>query len=394
MSADSAAERLTPDFNMTESMRMVQQAARNFAEKEIRPTVMKYDESMEFPIDIVRKLGDLGFMGVIFPEEYGGAGLGYLEYAVIIEEITRVDPSVGLTVAAHNSLCSNHIYMFGNEAQKKKYLPDLAAARKVGAWALTEPSSGSDAGGMLTSAVRDGGHFVINGSKNFITHGSVGQVAVVTAISKKELGKKGISAFIVDTNTPGYTVVKKENKLGVRCCDTAALAFDNMRVPAENLLGQEGEGFPQALTVLDGGRISIAALSLGIAQGALDASIKYAKERRQFGKAIGEFQAIQWKLARMATEVEAARLLTYRAAAAKSSGRDVTLLSAMAKYYASEAAVMITNEAVQIHGGYGFIKDFPVEKFYRDVKVATIGEGTTEIQKLVIARELLAQMSS
>jgi alkylation response protein AidB-like acyl-CoA dehydrogenase len=389
MTPDPAVEQALPDFEITDSMRMVQETARSFAEKEIRPTVMKFDESMEFPHEIVRKLGELGFMGVIFPEEYGGAGLGYLEYVAIIEEISRVDPSVGLTVAAHNSLCTNHIYTFGSEAQKKKYLPDLAAGRKVGAWALTEPSSGSDAGGMLTTATRDGGHFVLNGSKNFITHGSVGKTTVVTAVSLKGLGKKGISAFIVENDTPGFTVAKKENKLGVRCCDTAALAFDNCRVPAENLMGKEGEGFPQALAILDGGRISIAALALGMAQGALDASIRYARERKQFGKPIGEFQGIQWKLSTMATHLEAARLLTYRAAAAKNSGRDVTLLSAMAKYYASEIAVMVTNEAVQIHGGYGFIKDFPVEKFYRDVKLATIGEGTTEIQKLVIARELL-----
>ncbi len=393
MAAEQPTEQLAPDFEITDSMRMVQETARNFAEKEIRPTVMKFDESMEFPWEIVKKLGELGFLGVIFPEEYGGAGLGYLEYVCIIEEIARVDPSVGLTVAAHNSLCSNHIFTFGNESQKKKYLPDLTAARKVGAWALTEPSSGSDAGGMLTSAVRDGNSYILNGSKNFITHGSVGKTTVVMAISKREMGKKGISAFIVENDTPGFTVVKKENKLGVRCCDTAALAFDNCRVPAENLMGNEGDGFPQALTVLDGGRISIAALSLGIAQGALDASIRYAKERKQFGKPIGEFQAIQWKLASMATQIEASRLLTYRAAAAKNSGKDVTLLSAMAKYYASEAAVMVANEAVQIHGGYGFIKDFPVEKFYRDVKVATIGEGTTEIQKIVIARELLNQIA-
>ena len=394
MSPEAAAETLTPDFQPTENMRMVQETARSFAEKEIRPNIMKFDESMDFPLDVVKKMGELGFMGVIFPEEYGGAGLGYLEYVVIIEEISRVDPSVGLSVAAHNSLCTNHIFTFGDEAQKKRYIPDLASARTIGAWALTEPSSGSDAGGMLTTAVRDGDSFVINGSKNFITHGSVGQLAVITAVSKKEMGKKGISAFVVPTDTPGYIVSKKENKLGVRCCDTAALAFDNMRVPADALLGKEGEGFPQALTILDGGRISIAALALGIAQGALDASIKYSKERKQFGKPIGEFQGIQWKLARMATELEAARLLTYRAAAAKNSGKDVTLLSAMAKYYASEVAVMVTNEAVQIHGGYGFIKDFPVEKFYRDVKIATIGEGTSEIQKVVIARELLAQLPS
>ncbi len=394
MAEDVTTGTSTPDFTITESMRMVSESARSFAEKEIRPNIMKYDESMEFPLEVVKKLGELGFMGVIFPEEYGGAGLGYLEYVCVIEEISRVDPSVGLTVAAHNSLCSNHIFTFGNEAQKKKYLTDLTTAKKIGAWALTEPSSGSDAGGMLTTAVKDGDFYVLNGSKNFITHGSVGQTAVVMANSNKALGKKGISAFIVETDTPGYTVVKKENKLGVRCCDTAALAFDNLRIPAANLLGKEGEGFPQALTILDGGRISIAALSLGIAQGALDASIKYAKERKQFGKPIGDFQAIQWKLAQMATQLEASRLLTYRAAAAKKSGKDVTLLSAMAKYYASEAAVMITNEAVQIHGGYGFIKEFPVEKFYRDVKVATIGEGTTEIQKMVIARELLNRLAS
>ena len=394
MAAEQPTEQLTPDFEPTDSMRMVQETARNFAEKEIRPTVMKFDESMEFPREIVNKLGALGFMGAIFPEEYGGAGLGYLEYVGIIEEISRIDPSVGLTIAAHNSLCSNHIFTFGNESQKRKYLPDLTTARKIGAWALTEPSSGSDAGGMLTTAVKDGNSYILNGSKNFITHGSVGKTTVVMAVSKKELGKKGISAFIVENDTPGFTVVKKENKLGVRCCDTAAIAFDYCRVPAENLMGNEGEGFPQALTVLDGGRISIAALSLGIAQGALDASLKYAKERKQFGKPIGEFQGIQWKLAQMAMQIEAARLLTHRAAAAKNSERDVTLLSAMAKYYASEIAVMVTNEAVQIHGGYGFIKDFPVEKFYRDVKVATIGEGTTEIQKMVIARELLNRIAS
>jgi len=389
MAPDTQIETLTPDFDISESMKLVAETARNFAEKEIRPTVMKYDNSMEFPLDIVKKLGGLGFMGVIFPEEYEGAGFGYLEYVSVIEEVSKVDPSVGLTVAAHNSLCTNHIYTFGDDAQKKKYLPDLATARKIGAWALTEPSSGSDAGGMLTTATKDGDHYILNGSKNFITHGSVGQVTVVMAVTDRGKKKKGISAFIVDNDTPGFTVSKKEDKLGMRCCDTSALAFTDCRVPAENLLGKEGEGFPQALTVLDGGRISIAALALGIAQGALDASLKYSKERQQFGKPIAEFQAVQWKLARMATEIEAARLLTYRAAAAKNAGADVTIQSAMAKYYASEVAVSATNEAVQIHGGYGFIKDFPVEKFYRDVKLVTIGEGTTEIQKLVIARELL-----
>jgi hypothetical protein len=378
-----------PEFDFTENQKMVQQVAREFAEKEIKPVVMKYDESQEFPHEIIQKLGDLGFMGVIFPEEYGGAGLGYLEYVTIIEEISRIDPSIGLSIAAHNSLCSNHIYTFGNEEQKRRYLPDLASGKKIGAWALTEPMSGSDAGSMRTTAIRQGDDYVLNGSKNFITHGSVGSVTVVMAISDTSKGKKGISAFIVENNSPGFIVSKKENKLGMRCCDTSAIAFDNCRVPKENLLGNEGEGFHQALAILDGGRISIAALALGIAQGALDASLKYARERHQFGKPIAEFQAIQWKLADMATQIEAARLLTYRAAFLKNQGKDVTRESAMAKYFASEVAVQATNEAVQIHGGYGFIKDFPVEKLYRDVKLCTIGEGTSEIQKLVIARELL-----
>ena len=382
-------EQVSPEFEITESMKMVQEVARNFAEKEIRPVVMEHDESQEFPFEIIKQLGEMGFLGVVFPETYGGAGFGYLEYAAIIEEISRVDPSIGLSIAAHNSLCSNHIYTFGNEQQKQKYLTELASGRKIGAWALTEPTSGSDAGGMLSTATRDGDDYIINGSKNFITHGSVGNITVVMANVDRSKGKKGISAFIVENDSPGFIVSKKENKLGMRCCDTSALAFDNCRVPKENLLGEEGAGFAQALAVLDGGRISIAALAVGIAQGALDASLKYAKERKQFGKSIGEFQAIQWKLADMATEIEAARLLTYRAAFLKNKGKDIVRESAMAKYFASEAAVRATNEGVQIHGGYGFIKDFPVEKFYRDVKLVTIGEGTSEIQKLVIARELL-----
>ncbi len=389
MSEQLTMEGASLEFELTEGMRMVQETARSFAEKEIKPVVMKYDESQEFPFEIMKKLGDLGFLGVIFPETYGGAGFGYLEYITVIEEISKVDPSIGLSIAAHNSLCSNHIYTFGNEQQKRKYLPDLTSGRKIGAWALTEPMSGSDAGGMLTTARREGGEFVLNGSKNFITHGSVGNITVVMANADKAKGKKGISAFIVENDTPGFIVSKKENKLGMRCCDTSALAFDNCRVPAENLLGEEGTGLSQALAVLDGGRISIASLALGIAQGALDASIKYSKERKQFGKPIGEFQGIQWKLADMATQIEAARLLTYRAGFLKNQGKDVTLQSAMAKYFASEVAVAATNEGVQIHGGYGFIKDFPVEKFYRDVKLVTIGEGTSEIQKLVIARNLL-----
>jgi alkylation response protein AidB-like acyl-CoA dehydrogenase len=389
MADTTVLDQQQPSFDETESMQMVRKTARDFAEKEIRPVIMKYDESQEFPHEIMRKLGDLGFLGVIFPEKYHGSGFGYLEYIAIIEEISRVDPSIGLSIAAHNSLCTNHIYTFANDAQKEKYLPGLASGKVIGAWALTEPTSGSDAGGMLTTARRDGDHYILNGSKNFITHGSVGGVTVVMAITDRAKGKKGASAFIVENSTPGFIVSKKENKLGMRCCDTSALAFDDCRVPAANLLGDEGTGFAQALTILDGGRISIAALALGIAQGALDASIKYSKERRQFNRPIGDFQAIQWKLADMATELAAAKLLTLRAGFEKNHGKDVTLASAMAKYFASEVAVRATNEAVQIHGGYGFIKDFPVEKFYRDVKLVTIGEGTSEIQKLVIARELL-----
>jgi len=389
MPDQGSIEQLLPSFEITESMKMVQEVAHNFANKEIKPVMMKYDESQEFHFDIAKKLGELGFMGVIFPEPLGGAGFGYLEYITIIEEITKIDPSVGLTIAAHNSLCSNHIFMFGSEEQKKKYLPDLTSGKTIGAWALTEPTSGSDAGGMLSTAVRDGNDYILNGSKNFITHGSVGGLTVVMAITDKAKGKKGVSAFIVENNTPGFIVSKKENKMGMRSSDTAALTFDNIKIPKANLLGEEGTGFNQALTILDGGRISIAALALGIAQGAFDASLKYSKERKQFGKPIGDFQAIQWKLANLATKIEAARLLVYRAGYLKDKGEEVVVESSMAKYYASEVAVEATNEAVQIHGGYGFIKDFPVEKFYRDVKLVTIGEGTSEIQKLVIARNIL-----
>jgi hypothetical protein len=385
----TTTEQTNLSFELTENQKMVQQLARNFAEKEIKPVIMKFDESQEFPFDIVRKMSELGFLGIIFPEEYGGAGFGYLEYVTIIEEITKADPSMGLVIAAHNSLCTNHIYTFGNKEQKKKYLPDLTTGKKIGAWALTEPTSGSDAGAMLTTATRNGNFYILNGSKNFITHGSVGKVTVVLAITDKSKGKKGISAFIVDNDTPGFIVSKKENKLGMRSSDTAAIAFDNCAVPIENLIGEEGKGFHQALTILDGGRISIAANALGIAQGAFEASLKYSKERQQFGKPISEFQAIQWKLSEMATQIEAARLLTYKAAFLKDQGKEVVLESSMAKYYAAEVAVMVTNEAIQIHGGYGFIKDYPVEKFYRDVKLVTIGEGTSEIQKLVISRELL-----
>jgi len=370
-------------------MKMVQSLARDFAVSEIRPVVVKYDESQEFPFDLVRKMGELGFMGILFPDEYGGAGFGYLEYVVILEELSKIDPSIGLIVAAHNSLCTNHIYRFGNASQKKEYLPGLCTGRTLGAWALTEPGSGSDAGAMKSTVRREADAFILNGSKAFCTNGSVAGTAVVMAVTDPSKAKKGISAFILEKGMEGFFPSKKENKLGMRASDTSSLTFDNVRIPRGNLLGEEGSGFRQALTILDGGRISIAALALGIAQGALGASVKYSREREQFGKPIGEFQAIQWKLADMATEIEAARLLTLKAAFLKDRGNEVVLESSMAKYYASEAAARATSEAVQIHGGYGFIKEFPVEKLYRDVKLTTIGEGTSEIQKLIIARELL-----
>ncbi len=377
------------DFDITESQKAVQDVARKFAEEEIRPHVMKYDESQEFPHEIVAKASELGFMGMTSPEELGGAGLSELEAIVIIEEIAKVDPSIALTIASHNSLCTGHIMKFASEQQKRKYVPDLATGKKLGAWGLTEPGSGSDSGGMKTVAKRDGKDWILNGSKTFITQGSVGGTYVIMAMTDLEKGKRGISAFILEKGTKGFTAGKKENKLGMRCSDTAALLFENVRVPGENLIGEVGEGFKQALAVLDGGRIGIAALSVGIAQGALDASLKYAKERRQFGKAIAEFQGIQWKLADMATEINASRLLTQRAAWLASRGMNFTLAVSQAKLFASEAATRATNEAVQIHGGYGFIKEFPVEKLYRDVKLMTIGEGTSEVQKMVIARQLL-----
>lgn len=379
----------TSAVSMTEQQLLVKNLARDFAESEIRPVIMHYDESQEFPMEMFRKMGELGFLGIIFPEEYGGAGFGYPEYVTVIEEISRVDPSVGLGIAAHNSLCTNHIYVFGSEEQKKMYLPDLTTGKKIGMWGLTEPGSGSDAGGMLTTAVRDGDGWLINGSKNFITHGGVGETAVILAVTNREAKTRGVSAFVLDRNVKGFATSKKENKLGMRSSDTCSLAFTDMRLPAESLLGKEGEGFKQAMIVLDGGRISIAALALGIAQGAFDASLKYTQERKQFGKFLHEFQGIQQKLADMATEIEAARLLTYKAAWMKERGQNVNRESAQAKLYASEVAVKVTSEAIQIHGGYGFIKDYPVEKFYRDVKLTTIGEGTSEIQKLVIARSLL-----
>lgn len=377
------------DMHLTDGQSAVQELARKVADDELRPVVMKYDESQEFPFPIVEKLAALGFMGMTWPEELGGAGLSELESVIVIEELAKVDPSVALIVASHNSLCSGHIMMHGSEAQRRKYLPDLASGKKLGAWGLTEPGSGSDSGAMRTLAVREGDEWVLNGVKAFITQGSVASTYVVLALTDRSKGKASISAFILEKGMKGFSVGKKENKLGMRCSDTATLIFDGVRIPGANLIGHAGEGFKQALAVLDGGRIGIAALSVGIAQAALEASTRYAKERCQFGRPLGEFQAIQWKLADMATETCAARLLTHHAAQLKMEGKPYNLAAAQAKMYASEAAVRATNEAVQIHGGYGFTKDFPVEKLYRDVKLMTIGEGTSEIQRIIVARQLL-----
>lgn len=380
------------DFNLSENAREIARLARDFAQNVIKPKVMVYDESQEFPFEIINKAAELGFMGITFPEQYGGSGLSTLEYALIIEEISKIEPSVALTIASHNGLCTNHIFMFGNEDQKAKYLPDLTSGRKLGAWGLTENVSGSDASAMKTTAEKRTGYYIINGSKIFITQGSVGEIAVITAVTNKDNPKKGISAFILEKGMDGFKVGKKENKLGMRASDTAELIFDNLKVPAENLLGNENEGFIQVLKVLDGGRIGIAALALGIAEGALEASLKYAKERKQFGKTLSEFQAIQFKLAELATEIEAARLMVYKAATMKDNNENINLIASKAKLYSSEVAVKATNEAVQIHGGYGFIKDFPVEKLYRDVKLLTIGEGTSEVQRMIIAKNLLKNL--
>jgi hypothetical protein len=386
--AVESVEGLYP-FVLTEDQEALRKEIRQFAAREIAPHVMEWDEKSEFPAAVVKKLGAMGLLGVIFPQEYGGAGMGYVDYVLAIEELSAVDGSVGIIVAAHNSLGTNHIFLAGNEEQKRKYVTKLASGEWLGAWGLTEPGSGSDAGGARTTAVRKGDKWVLNGSKTFITNGSYADTAVVIAVTDKSKGTHGLSAFVVEKGTKGFRPGKKENKLGLRASDTSELIFEDCEIPAENLLGVEGEGFIDSMRVLDGGRISIAALSLGIARGALDAATKYVKERRQFGKAIAEFQGIQWKLADMATELDAARLLTQRAAVLKDSGRTVTRESAMAKLFASEVAVRICNEAVQLFGGYGFIKDYPAEKFYRDVKLCTIGEGTSEIQRMVIARELL-----
>jgi len=379
------------DFSFTESQTMIQQMVRDFAEKEIRPNIMKWDESQEFPIEVFKKLGDLGLMGVLVPEEYGGSAMSYDEYIVVISEIARVCGSIGLSVAAHNSLCTGHIMYFGNDEQKKKWLPKLATAEHIGAWGLTETGTGSDAGGMATVAVEDGDDYIINGSKNFITHAISGDIAVVIVRTGEKGDSHGMTAFVIEKGTPGFSGGKKEDKLGMRASETACLFFDDCRVPKANILGKVGEGFIQAMKVLDGGRISIGALGLGIAKGALDCSIKYSKEREQFGKPISQHQAIGFKLADMATEVEAAELILYQAAYLKNNNLPVVKVSAMAKYLTSEVAVRNSNEAVQIHGGYGYTKEYPAEKFYRDSKLCTIGEGTSEIQKLVISRELLRE---
>ncbi|MCX8057243.1 MAG: acyl-CoA dehydrogenase family protein [Ignavibacteria bacterium] len=378
-------------FELDEQLKLIQHTIREFAENEIVPNILKWDEEQIFPREIFTKLGEFGFMGILVPEEFGGAGLGYTHYALIVEELARYDPSISLSVAAHNGLCTNHINLFGNQKQKEKYLINLAQGKWIGAWCLTEPTSGSDAGSLKSIARKENGKYIINGSKTFATHGSVGEVAIVFAKTNPDKKKKGISAFIVETNSPGYIVLKKENKLGCRASDTAQLSLENLEVPEENLLGKEDEGFMNALQVLQGGRISIAAMALGLAEGAFEAALKYSKQREQFGELISEFQGIQFKLADMKTWIEAARLLVYRAAYLKDQGKDVTYEASIAKLYASEVAVKITEQSLQIHGGYGFTKDFPVEKFYRDVKLTTIGEGTSEIQRLIIAKSILNQ---
>lgn len=369
----------------TEQNDILRESAREFAEAEIGPHVMEWDEAQHFPLELVPKMGELGMMGAIVPPELGGAGLSYPEYVVLIEELSRVDGSIGLFAAAHNSLCTNHICKFGTEEQKQRYVPELASGRAIGAWGITEAGSGSDAGSMQTTAVRGGDHYVLNGAKHFTTNASVAAVYVIMALT----GKREISAFIIERGTPGLSIGKKENKLGMRASDTASVILEDCRVPVDCLLGREGSAFSDCMQILDGGRISIAALAVGMAQGAYEQALKYSKERKQFGSAISEFQAIRFKLADMATEIEAARLLTQKAAALKQAGKRTTKESSMAKLYASEVAVRVANEAVQIHGGYGFIKDFPVEKFYRDVKLCTIGEGTSEIQRMIVAREIL-----
>jgi alkylation response protein AidB-like acyl-CoA dehydrogenase len=379
------------EFEFSAEQKHLRKSVREFAESEIAPHVLEWDETQTFPSGVIRECGKLGFLGAIFPEDLGGAGLGYIEYAIIIEELARVDPSVGLIVAAHNSLCTNHIFTAGSEEQKQRYIPRLATGEWLGCWSLTEPEAGSDAAGTRSTAVREGECWVLNGGKTFTTNAHNAQVCVAMAVTNRAASQHGISAFIIETGAPGFRTGKKENKLGMRASSTGEVLFENCRLPETQLLGREGDGFVDSLRILDGGRISIAALSVGTAQGAYDAALKYSKQRKQFGRPISEFQAIQHKLVDMATAIEAARLLTYRAGWMKDRGDRVTKESAMAKLFASETAVRVCDEALQIHGGYGFIKDYPVEKFYRDVKLCTIGEGTSEIQRLVIARQLLGR---
>jgi alkylation response protein AidB-like acyl-CoA dehydrogenase len=377
--------------HLNENQIIIRDTIRDFAQKNILPHVMEYDESQKFPMEIMKQLGELGFLGILVPEEYGGAGLGYLDFAIIIEELAKVDPSIALSVAAHNGLCTNHINRFANDEQKKKFLPLLTSGKKIGAWGLTESHSGSDAAGLKSTAEKKEDYYLLNGGKTFTTHGTVGEIAVVMAITDSTVHTKGISAFILEKGMDGFIVGKKENKLGMRASDTTQLTFENCKVPKGNLIGNEGEGFMQAMKILEGGRISIAALSVGLAQGALDYAIKYSKERKQFNKTLSELQAIQFKIAELSSSIETARLLTYKAAYLKDNGKLVTKEAATAKLFASEVAEKTASEAVQILGGYGFIKDYPVEKFYRDVKLCTIGEGTSEIQRIVIARELLKE---
>jgi alkylation response protein AidB-like acyl-CoA dehydrogenase len=379
------------DFRPTDEQAILRRTVREFAETEIRPHVREWDETQHFPNELIAKMAALGLMGIQFPEQYGGAGMSAVDYCICIEELARVDPSVALSIAAHNGLCSGHIALFGTEEQKQKFLVPLARGEKIGAWGLTESTSGSDAAGMRTTATRAGTCWVLNGSKTFTTHGRVGNTMVVMAVTDRSASTKGISAFIVEHGTPGMTPGKKEDKLGMRASDTSEVIFESCRIPGDQLLGAEGQGFVNTMQVLDAGRIGIAALSVGLAQGAYEAALAYARQRKAFGKTISTFQAIQWKLADAATRIEAARLLTYRAAFLKDRGERTTMESSMAKLYASEIAVRVAEDGVQIHGGYGFVKDYPAEKYFRDVKLMTIGEGTSEIQRLVIARRLLAR---
>jgi len=379
------------NFELTEEQQHIAQAVRDFNNQHIKPFYKEWDEKQIFPINVFKKLGELGFMGIVIPEEYGGSALSYQDYVTIVDELSQLDPSIGLSVAAHNSLCTNHIYEFGNEYQRNKWLPKLASGEWIGAWGLTEHNTGSDAGSMSTTAVEKDDYYILNGSKNFITHGISADIAVVLARTGEKGTRRNATAFVVERGTPGFYAGKKENKLGMRASETAEMIFDNCKIPKENILGEVGDGFVQALKILDGGRISIGANALGIAKGAYNAALKYSKEREQFGQPISKFQAIAFKLADMATEIEAAELLLRKAAYLKDTKQNLTKLGAMAKMYASEVGVKVATEAIQIHGGYGYTKDFPVEKFYRDAKLNTIGEGTTEIQKLVIAREILKE---